>query len=121
MTNTCQFSFRLVYIQDVCECKFMYISGLLHACLVSDILASGESDRPFFFFLTFVCEKNVILILLSFLFFTRCVVCEILKNQVFMGVTDQNKCIFTQKYFDVRIFFRDKKQPQTELIKELSL
>lgn len=70
----------------------------------------------------FVCEKNVILILLSFLFFTRCIVCEILKNQVFMGVTDQNKCIFTQKYFDVRIFFfRDKKQPHTELIKELSL
>lgn len=100
----------------------MYISGLLHACLVSDILASGESDRPFFFFLLmFVCEKNVILILLSFLFFTRCIVCEILKNQVFMGVTDQNKCIFTQKYFDVRIFFRDKKQLQTELIKELSL
>lgn len=71
MTNTCQFSFRLVCIQDVCECKFMCISRLLHAYLVSDILASGESDRLFFLFLMFVCEKNVILILLSFLFFNQ--------------------------------------------------
>lgn len=107
MTNACQFSFRLVYMQDVCECKFMciYQDCYMHVWFLTFWLLGNQIGLFFFFLLMFVCEKNVILILLSFLFFTRCIVCEILKNQVFMGVTDQNKCIFTQKYFDVRIFF----------------